>query len=124
MRYLVDTNILIDHLRGKSAATQWLERVERGEYEAAVSVLTEYELFVVPRLSEYQAQRIMQLFSLLPLLPVTSAIAHRAALIHRDYHTDLADAIIAATAIEHEVTLLTQNVKDFERIKGLQIVTL
>ena len=42
--------------------------------------------------------------------------------IKRKYNTKLADAIIAATAVEHDFTLLTRNTKDFEKIEGLSLL--
>jgi len=34
----------------------------------------------------------------------------------------LSDAIIAATALEHDLTLVTRNLKDFEWIEGLKLL--
>ncbi len=48
MKYLIDTNILIDHLRGDVSATQLLQDVEDGIIQAAISVINEYELLYIP----------------------------------------------------------------------------
>lgn len=55
--YLIDTNILIDHLRGDRVSTEFLLQIEQGQARASVSVITEYELLAVPRLSPHQAMR-------------------------------------------------------------------
>jgi len=52
MKYLIDTNILIDHLRGDSKATVFLQQIEEGTAQAAVSVITEYELLASAKLKE------------------------------------------------------------------------
>jgi predicted nucleic acid-binding protein len=58
-------------------------------------------------------------------LPVTEAISYRAvALIERHAKGDglqLGDALIAATALEHDETLLTGNVRHFRAIRGLKL---
>ena len=58
MTYLIDTNILIDHLRGERTATAFLLQIEEGRAQASVSVITEYELLSVPRLTAIQAHEI------------------------------------------------------------------
>ncbi len=59
------------------------------------------------------------------VLPITEAISNRAvALVEQHFlrdHMLLADALIAATALEHRLTLATGNVKHFKAIKGLKL---
>lgn len=43
-RYLIDTNILIDHLRGEPNAAQFLRDVEAGRVRATISVITEAQV--------------------------------------------------------------------------------
>ena len=121
MTYLIDTNILIDHLRGERAATAFLLHVEEGRVQASVSVITEYELLAVPRLTAQQAHEITRLLALMPRLAVTSRVARRAAELRRRYQTNVVDALIAATASLRHATLVTRNVKDFRSIKGLRL---
>ena len=120
--YLIDTNILIDHLHGEEAATAFLLQMEAGR--ACVSVITEYELLAVPRLSPQQAQEITRLLALMPRLLITSRVVRTAAECHRRYQLSLADALIAATALVRRVTLVTRNVKHFQPITGLRLHSL
>jgi len=46
-------------------------------------------------------------------------IVNRTIHIRRKYKTKLPDAIIAASALENELTIFTRNIKDFNKIKGL-----
>ncbi len=59
------------------------------------------------------------------LLPITEVIsAHAVSLVEqhfRSHHLQLADALIAATALEHGVPLMTSNVKHFKVVKGLKL---
>lgn len=124
MIFLIDTNIIIDHLRGEPVATEFLLSIEDGRAQGCVSVLTEYELLAVPRLTRYQATEISRLLTMMPHLAVTSRIARLAAEFHRHYHTTIADALIAATARLRRATLVTRNVKHFQPIKALRLHTL
>jgi len=119
--YLIDTNIVIDHLRGERLATEFLLSIEEGRAQGCVSVLTEYELLAVPRLTASQAEEISRLLAMMPRLAVTSRIARLAAEFHRRYQTNIADALIAATARIRRATLVTRNVKHFRPIKALRI---
>lgn len=60
------------------------------------------------------------------LLPVTEEIAERWGMLtaeerHRGRQLTMADGLIAATALEHGLTLATRNVKDFEHL-GVSIL--
>ncbi len=119
MKYLIDTNILIDHLRGDSNATVFLQRIEEGSAQAAVSVITEYELLASVKLKESEIVKINSLLELIPRLAITSQTVRIAAKFHRDYRTGLADALIAATAFLAKATLVTRNIKHFHNIREL-----
>jgi predicted nucleic acid-binding protein len=56
------------------------------------------------------------------VLAVTPPVAERAARIAAIRTRGLADCLIAATALEHHLTLVTRNVVDFEDLEGLEIV--
>lgn len=54
-------------------------------------------------------------------IPVDVEIARRAGRIRRVTSLRLPDAMIAATALERRLTLLTRNVSDFARVKSLRL---
>jgi predicted nucleic acid-binding protein len=108
---LVDSDILIDHLRG-------FRRFVRGQDDVHVSAITRAELFS-GRASE--ARVIRRLLDTMTDLPVDGAIAERAGRLRRATDVRLPDALIAATAIEHRLVLVTRNVRDFAGIKGLRV---
>ncbi|MBI4323406.1 MAG: type II toxin-antitoxin system VapC family toxin [Candidatus Omnitrophica bacterium] len=123
-KYLLDTNILIDHLRGDPAAVRFLRDIESGRVRATISVITECELLAGTTLSRQEERRVTELLELLPRLAVTSRIARVGAQFRRRYPITIADALIAATAMLSHATLLTRNVKDFRSIRGLHVQTL
>ena len=123
-KLLLDTNILIDHLRGDPKATVLLHDIEVGRVVASISVITESELLSASSLNLRQLRDIAALLNILPKLAVTSHVAQIAARFRRLYHIDLADALIAATAYLANTTLVTRNLKHFRSIKELHTQTL
>jgi len=61
------------------------------------------------------------------ILPLTENIGHRALIYVEEYalssNMRAADAIIAATAVENNMTLVSSNVKHFKVVKELQLKT-
>jgi hypothetical protein len=54
-------------------------------------------------------------------LEVGRSVAERAGRVRRETVVRLPDALIAATAIEHKMSLFTPNRSDFEEIRGLRM---
>ena len=107
---LVDTDVFIDHLRGVS---EFRPRRHRVHY----SVVTRAELFAGNSATDLCSQ----LLAPFRELDVDRAIAERAGRITREFATRLPDALIAATALEHGLGVVTRNRKHFEPIRGLRL---
>lgn len=89
----------------------------------AISVITEAEIWRLPGLGSLEERLIDDLLSLLTIVSIDSAIARTAARLGRTRKTRLPDLLIAATAIEHRLSLVTGNTKDFRGIPGLKTYT-
>ena len=120
MKYLIDTNILIDALRLKLQAIDFLKTLGEGNSIAAVTVT---ELFAGIR-SEKQAKN---LNTLLDTLNVRDFSRHHAELASdyirkygKSHSVSFADAAIAATAATHHLQLITLNTKHFPMFLGLK----
>ncbi len=110
MSELFDTNILIDHLNGIAKATRELTRSK----DPAISIITWIEVLTGAATQEEEA--ILRTFlANFSSLPVTQAVADRAASIRRDKKIKLPDAIILATAETANRTLVTRNIRDFPK---------
>lgn len=109
---LVDTDIFVDHLRGS-------RRFRPGDQVVWYSVVTRAELFAGRGTDEGPVGRLLAPFR---ELPVDREIAERAGRLRRDLSVPMADALIAATAVEHGLGLVTRNVRDFDRVPSLVLV--
>jgi predicted nucleic acid-binding protein len=122
MSMLVDTDVLIWHLRGYQQAAQRLDRLPA----LTLSAVSYLELIQGMRnKAELTAVQRMLALRKADVLPLTAAITQRAVSLMEtlalSHGLRIADALIAATAIEHRLTLLSGNVKHFSSVEGLQI---
>ena len=109
---LVDTDIFIDHVRGAA-------HIKAGSHRLSYSVVTRCELFAGISAKEESLGLLLAPFA---ELPVDRAIAERAGRIRRTTGIRTPDALIAATALEHGLGLMTRNAGDFKRVAGLRVI--
>ena len=119
---LFDTDVLIWAFQGHTGAAASIE----GAHTREVSVITYFELIQGTRDSEQtQALRVFLDDLAFQLLPVTEAISVRAQGYMEahgaHYGINIADALIAATAIDHGLTLCTGNARCYRSIKELTV---
>ena len=107
---LVDTDVFIDHLRGA-------RELKAGRNRIHYSVITRCEL-LSGDVGSALVQRLLDPFR---ELAVDREVAEWAGRIRRETGIATPDALIAATAIEHELTLVTRNRKHFEPVKQLRM---
>jgi predicted nucleic acid-binding protein len=107
---LVDTDVFIDHLRGAA-------QLRVGRNRVNYSVVTRAELFAGNTATDLAAQ----LLAPFRERRVDRNVAERAGRVAREFGLRLPDALIAATAIEHDLMLITRNAKDFEGVRALRL---
>ncbi|GAB6044156.1 PIN domain-containing protein [Endothiovibrio diazotrophicus] len=108
MRLLLDSVILIDHFNGIPPATAYLREVKA---EAVISVITRAEVLAgFPTDRGALAARLLDTF---PALTIDTPVADLAARLRREQRWKLPDALQAALAQHHGLTLVTRNTKDF-----------
>lgn len=108
---LVDTDVLVDHLRG-------MRRLSTDAEKVAVSVVTRCELFA----GRDESERLRRLLWPMIELPVDAAIAELAGVTRRRAGIATPDALIAATALVHDFPVMTRNRSHFDRVEGLRVV--
>lgn len=113
---LIDTNIIIDFLRGHQGAIDFLSQTNR---TSLLSTITVTELYSGTK-GEHELQHLELLISRFKIISLTSRIARKGGLIKKEYQPShsigVADAVIAATALEYNAKLVTLNLKDFPMI--------
>ena len=124
--YVLDTNVVSELRkagRADSNVVDWASKVATGTlYISAVTVLElELGILSLERRDQPQASilRVWMQSRVLPafegrVLPVDTAVALECAQLHVPNRRAERDALIAATAIVHGMTVVTRNVSDFE----------
>lgn len=120
VKYLADTNVLIDHLRGDNKATRFL--LDQSPAISAVSIAELIQGCRTPR----QLSEVTTLVSDLDVLNIDTEISIQSVKLVQDNYLShglkFLDALIATTAIKYKLTLKTQDTKHFRFIKNLSVV--
>ncbi len=119
---LVDTDVLIWHLRGYPQAARRLDQLN----PLTLSAVSYLELLQGMRnRAELAAVKKMLELRKAVVLPVTEAVTQRAIALMESlalsHGLQMGDALIAATALEQQLPVLTANTKHFEAVEGLKV---
>jgi predicted nucleic acid-binding protein len=121
MPYLIDSDVLIDISRGKQAARDYVDALVEGW---AISQVSALELIVGAR-DNRDLACIDSFLSAYMIVPLRDAIGRKAyELLKRyakPYGLHVFDSLVAATAIEEGLTLVSRNSKHFAYIEGLRL---
>jgi predicted nucleic acid-binding protein len=119
---LVDTDVLIWHLRGYREAARRLDQLPAFKL-SAMSYLERIQ--GMRNKTELAAVQKMLALRKANVLPLTPAITQRATdlmeALALSHGLQAPDALIAATALEHELPILTGNSKHFQAVSGLTV---
>lgn len=119
---LCDTNILREFYKNNLQVVTKLRRI--GQEELAVSAVTQAELYFGAR-SKSELRQIKQHLALLHHVPLDASISTTFLQLLETYSLShklsLTDAVIAATALSHDLDLYTRNINDFRFISGLKL---
>ncbi|MCP4425600.1 MAG: type II toxin-antitoxin system VapC family toxin [Chloroflexi bacterium] len=122
-KYLLDTGIVIRHLRGRKPIVNLVRGLNRTS-RLAVATMTHMEVYAGMRpQEEYTTRKFLSRFVNLPL---DTDIAERAGNLIKQRRREqrpiaVPDAIVAATAFRHQLTLVTLNHRNFENIPSLNL---
>jgi tRNA(fMet)-specific endonuclease VapC len=134
---VVDSSIVITAERKSLAVHQLVEAIQTayGEIELSLSPVVVAELVhgiyraSTPEVSQRRREYIDELINLLPLHPITLQTAYLVGQIEgqeaaRGNVLPFNDLLIAAAAIEQGYAILTENLRHFEKIPGVQVLKL
>ncbi len=127
MTYLLDTDIIIYSLKSHDRVVENFRKF--ADAPKSISVITYGELVYGARKSQHVEKnlaKILRIGELFPILPVSQIIMDtfgslKASLEKAGQTIDDMDLLIAATAITHNLILVTNNSRHFSKIAGLEI---
>ncbi len=119
--YLIDTNVLIYHTAGLNDSVEFLSAVIEQE-SFHVSIITKIEFLCWDKHTPDGFEKCKKLIEWALVFPVEHDIADRAIDIKWGKKIKIADAVITATAILHNLKLVTRNINDFKAIEGIEVV--
>lgn len=90
--------------------------------ENAVSSASKVEVLGFHKLDDFEKNHFQTLFSRLRLISIEDKYIDTAVSLRQQKSMSLGDAIIAATALENNLILVTRNTADFQWIDGLEVV--
>lgn len=121
----LDSSVLIRHFRDQNRINSFYTQIRRGYDKLYISAIAKAEIFSYVKENDLEYWNII--FKNIQVFPFTesSVIKTREIALQlkrKNMMIELADMMIAATAIENDMPFATFNYKHFERIDGLQIV--
>lgn len=114
---LVDSNIIIYSAKTEFAFIRELFKEEK----IFASEISRLEVMGYPKITEEQILYFSAVFSLITIIPVNSFVIDEAIILRRKYNLSVGDAIISATASIKNLILITNNTKDFEKVKEIEL---
>ena len=123
VRWLFDTNVLIDAFAGRADSVRAITSARMAGLEwIGYSAVTRLEVLGFPGLNtadEYGLRNLLDQFS---EAPIDDAVIERAIEIRKLVRIEIPDALVAATALIYEASLLTRNTGDFKNIPGVFVL--
>ncbi|MBA7549954.1 tRNA(fMet)-specific endonuclease VapC [subsurface metagenome] len=122
---LLDSSVLIELFRKKEKKKTLFYKLSQSDKDLSISTITYYEIGIGNRKSHSDFWD--SLCENLIVIPFDKACSDKAIAIYLDLlklnkMIDLADLLIGATALTHNISIATLNIKHFERIKDLEIL--
>jgi len=129
--YLIDSDIVIDYRGGVASVQAFVDPLlVDGIAVSVITVMEVYQGLLRLPLPSSAAVEVETFLRGIGVLPVTREVALRCAGIRvglqgrgKSVRPRSLDLLIAATAIEHDLTLVTRNVSDYADVPGLRLLT-
>lgn len=121
-KYLIDSNIIIDYtaLRIPQTGSDFVEELFNTDFQ--ISVVVKIEVLGFNDIGN-KLTLMEEFINTATILSLNDEITQQTISLRRKYKKlKLGDAIIGATALVHNLILVSRNAKDFENIKGLKLL--
>jgi len=115
---LLDSNIIIYAAEPNYRAV----REFISKHNSVVSIISKVEVLGYHKLSSENTQRLEKIFQLLPIIAISDVVIDMAISLRQKRKMSLGDALIAGTALSHDLPIVTANVKDYIWIDDLKVI--
>lgn len=119
---LLDTTVIVNYLQGDTQTVIYFNNLPS---IPTISIITEAEIYQGAK-NNLELKKWGKFISNLKLLPINPEISSQAIRLIKHFHLShglhILDALIAATAIENNYTIVTANIKHFQMIKELSLI--
>lgn len=121
MKYLIDTNIFIYFFNNDKIIVEYFNSIKENQEEIFYSFITKIELMGFRDITKQIKSEIQSVLNEFIKIDFNDTIEKKIIEIREKKKIKIPDAIIAASAIVNELTLVTHNSKDFKNIEKLII---
>lgn len=121
-RYLLDSNTVIDYIAQlhPEKARKKLDPII--DFEINTSLITKIEVLSYDPEKDDNFNVLVDFFDAANVFDLDNDIVNKTIQLRQKQKIKLPDAVIAATALTYNLVLISRNVKDFEKINGLQVI--
>jgi predicted nucleic acid-binding protein len=119
--FLIDTNIIIYYLNGVIPADHYDKVSDIFRDSFNISTISKIEVLGWHRITDTNQLRIQRFLNQANVIYLNDEIEEKTIEIKQKVKMDTPDAIVAATALVYQLTLVTRNEKDFKKVEGLSL---
>jgi predicted nucleic acid-binding protein len=118
-KYLIDSNPVIDFFNGKltEAGKNLIVAID-----PAISVITHIELLSNKNIPLKEWEQIQAFIQVATVYQLDDPVVEQTIILRQQHKIKTPDAVIAATALIYDFTLITRNLFDFKNIPGLNVI--
>lgn len=124
MSKILDTTVLVDIIRRKEVALDYVDGVRKAEGTPCLSLVTSMELVIGCR-DKNEVRKVEKLLADYDVLDITPLIGRKAyefiSRFSKSHGLVIPDALIAATALVENAVLVTSNIRHFSMIEGVRL---
>lgn len=119
---VLDTNILVYYSQDDSLVVDFIASQLPARRSFIVPTIVIVEFLCYPSIGEIEQRKFESILGYCNIMDLTHDIALKAATVRKLHRLSLGDSVIGATALLTNSPLVTRNVKDFQKVKGLEVI--
>ena len=123
MRWLLDTNVLIDAFAGRADSVRAITNARTADLEwIGYSAVTRLEILGFAGLNAADELGLRNLLAQLSEAPIDDGVIERAVEIRKSVRIKIPDALVVVTALIYGAILITRNADDFKNVPGISVL--